>query len=112
MSSWSCPPPSPRTPRPQPRPPSSMGDGGPFGPASVIVFGLFAAITWGAGDFGGGLVSRRITVVVLVLATQLVGMVAALLLAVLRAEPVPAPVDIGWSAISGVLGAVGIMALY
>jgi drug/metabolite transporter (DMT)-like permease len=89
-----------------------MGDGGPFGPASVIVFGLFAAVAWGAGDFGGGLVGRRITVVVLVLATQLVGMVAAMLLAVVRSEPVPAPVDIGWSALSGVLGAAGIMALY
>jgi drug/metabolite transporter (DMT)-like permease len=89
-----------------------MADAGPFGPASVIVFGLFAAVAWGAGDFGGGLVGRRITVVVLVLATQLVGMVAAMLLAVARSEPVPAPVDIGWSAVSGVLGAVGIMALY
>jgi drug/metabolite transporter (DMT)-like permease len=89
-----------------------MADGGPFGPASVIVFGLFAAVAWGAGDFGGGLVGRRIAVVVLVLATQLVGMVAALALAIVRAEPVPAPVDIGWSAISGVLGAAGIMALY
>ena len=89
-----------------------MADGGPFGPASVIVFGLFAAVAWGAGDFGGGLVSRRIAVVVLVLATQLIGMLAALALAVIRAEPVPAPVDLGWSAVSGVLGAVGIMALY
>jgi len=89
-----------------------MAEAGPFGPASVIVFGLFAAVSWGAGDFGGGLGGRRNTVVVLVLATQLVGMLAALALAVVRAEPVPAPVDLAWSAVSGVLGAIGIMALY
>jgi len=89
-----------------------MPDGGPFGPLSVVVFGLFSAIVWGAADFGGGLTGRRMPVVSLVLATQLVGMVVALALAIARAEPMPGPVDLAWSALSGVLGSVGILALY
>jgi len=89
-----------------------MVDGGPFGPASVVVFGLFSAAVWGAADFGGGLAGRRIPVVVLVLATQLVGMVVAFALAMLRAEPAPAPVDLAWAGISGIVGSAGILALY
>lgn len=89
-----------------------MADGGPFGPASVVVFGLFSAVAWGAGDFGGGLVGRRINVLTLVLGTQLVGMATALALAVVRGEPFPAAPDLFWAGISGVLGAGGILALY
>lgn len=89
-----------------------MPDGGPFGPASVVVFGLFSAVAWGAGDFGGGLVGRRIPVLVLVLGTQLVGMAVAFALAQLRAEPAPGSADLVWAAVSGVLGAAGILALY
>lgn len=89
-----------------------MPDGGPFGPASVVVFGLFSAVAWGAGDFGGGLVGRRISVLTLVLGTQSVGMVAALLLALVRGEGTPSAADVGWAAVSGVLGAAGILALY
>jgi drug/metabolite transporter (DMT)-like permease len=47
-----------------------------------------------------------------VLLSQLVGMVVALALAVLRAEPVPAPVDLGLAGLSGLIGAVSILALY
>src|SRR5919112_1981586 len=103
---------SPPTPGRKPRPHSSMADGGPFGPASVVVFGLFSAVAWGAGDFGGGLVGRRINVLTLVLGTQIVGMSLAFVLGIVRAEPFPATVDLFWSSISGVLGAAGVLALY
>ena len=89
-----------------------MPDGGPFGPASVVVFGLFSAIAWGAGDFGGGLVGRRIHVLTLVLGTQVTGMVVALSLWRLLGEAPPGPADVAWAALAGVLGAAGILALY
>jgi len=47
-----------------------------------------------------------------VLVSQLAGVVMALTLALVRGESVPGPVDIGWSAVAGALGVVGITALY
>lgn len=89
-----------------------MPDGGPLGPASVILFGLFSAAAWGTSDFAAGLASRRVSVLALVLAAQTVGMTVALGLAMLRAEPVPAPMDVLWSGLSGVFGTGAIVALY
>jgi len=89
-----------------------MPDGGPLGPASVILFGLFSAAAWGTSDFAAGLASRRVSVLALVLAAQTVGMTVALGLAMLRAEPVPAPMDVLWSGLAGVLGTGAIVALY
>jgi drug/metabolite transporter (DMT)-like permease len=89
-----------------------MPDGGPFGPASVVVFGLGAALAWGAADFGGGLTSRRAPLFGVVLVSQLVGLAVAGALAVLRREPVPAPADLGLAALAGCLAVVGILSLY
>lgn len=89
-----------------------MADAGPFGPASVIAFGLASALAWGIADFGGGLSSRRATLFGVVLVSQVSGLIVALGLAISRGEPWPAPADVGWSALSGLVGAAGILALY
>lgn len=89
-----------------------MGDAGPFGPASVIAFGLVSALAWGIADFGGGLASRRATLFGVVLVSQVAGLVVAIGLAILRGEPWPAPADFAWSALSGVIGTAGVLALY
>jgi drug/metabolite transporter (DMT)-like permease len=89
-----------------------MGEAGPFGSASVIAFGLVSAVAWGIADFGGGLASRRATLFGVVLVSQVAGLVVSLGLAILRAEPWPAPADFAWSALSGVIGTAGILALY
>jgi drug/metabolite transporter (DMT)-like permease len=89
-----------------------MPDAGPLGPASVVVFGLFSAVAWGIADFGGGLASRRATLFGVVLVSQMAGLVLCLALFVIRAEPWPSPADIGWSALSGVIGSIGVLALY
>jgi drug/metabolite transporter (DMT)-like permease len=47
-----------------------------------------------------------------VLGTQFVGLLLAVGLALLRAEPFPGPEDIRWSLVAGVTGAVGVTALY
>lgn len=76
------------------------------------MFGLAAAVAWGAGDFGGGLVSRRVSVFGVVLVTQLVGMAIAAAIAVIRAEPMPAGQDLLLCIAAGVLGVIGITSLY
>ena len=83
----------------------------PAGVATVI-FGLVAAVTWGTGDFGGGLLSRRTPLFGVVLASQLVGMAVAFGLAIVRGEGFPSTADIGWSVVSGLAGGIGISALY
>jgi drug/metabolite transporter (DMT)-like permease len=47
-----------------------------------------------------------------VLGTQLVGLLLAVGLALVRAEPLPGPEDLRWSVVAGVLGALGVTALY
>ena len=89
-----------------------MADSGPFGVPLVVVFGLFSAASWGGGDFAGGIAARRASVFGIVLGSQAVGMLLALVLAIVRAEPVPSPVDLGWSSLAGLFGGGGILALY
>jgi drug/metabolite transporter (DMT)-like permease len=47
-----------------------------------------------------------------VLVSQLAGAVLALVLAFVRGETAPTPADIGWSLLAGVVGGIGITALY
>ncbi|CAN5593745.1 DMT family transporter [soil metagenome] len=71
-----------------------------------------AAASWGAGDFGGGLASRRLPVFGVVLVSQFVGLVIALGLTVARTESFPTGPDLLLSVLAGLLGGTGITALY
>ena len=77
-----------------------------------MILGLAAAAAWGAGDFGGGLASRRSPVFGVVLVSQVVGMALALALALLGGERFPAGRDLLLCLLAGVFGGVGITALY
>lgn len=77
-----------------------------------VTFGLLSALTWGAADFGGGRATRRGPVFGVVLVSQIVGMVLAGGVALLRAEPLPGPADLGWAALGGLVGVLGIVCLY
>ena len=76
------------------------------------MFGIASAAAWGAGDFGGGLTSRRAPVFGVVLISQLVGMAMAFGLALLRGEAAPPASDLGWSVAAGIAGGIGIASLY
>jgi len=73
---------------------------------------LISAVTWGSGDFGGGLLSRRAPLFSVVGVTQFVGIFAALVIAVLLGEPFPALSDIAWAVGAGIGGMIGITCLY
>ncbi len=79
---------------------------------AVVLFGLLSAITWGAGDFGGGLLSRRAPLLTVVWITQAVGILGALAIALLLREPFPPLADIAFAAGAGVFGMAGIAFLY
>jgi drug/metabolite transporter (DMT)-like permease len=79
---------------------------------AVVVLGLASAAAWGSADFGGGIAGRRAPLFGVILFTQLIGCGLALGLAVVRAEPAPAPRDLAIALAGGVVGATGIWALY
>ena len=81
-------------------------------PLAAASFGLASALAWGAGDYGGGLLSRRASGLGIVLVSQLVGMAIAAVIAVAKTEPWPGATDVGWSVVSGIAGVVGISCLY
>jgi drug/metabolite transporter (DMT)-like permease len=74
--------------------------------------GLVAAVTWGAGDFGAGMATKRLPAMVVMLGSQLVGLIGAVLMMVLLGEPLPAPADAAWAAVAALFGAFGLVALY
>jgi drug/metabolite transporter (DMT)-like permease len=79
---------------------------------AVVAFGLASAITWGAGDFGGGIAGRRAPLFGVILATQLFGGILASGVAVARAESPPMGADLVVAVLGGIFGAIGIGALY
>jgi drug/metabolite transporter (DMT)-like permease len=77
-----------------------------------VVFGLTAAASWGAGDFSGGLASRRSPVYIVVIGSGAVGLLLLVGMALLLAEPLPLLVDLAWGFSAGITGALGLAALY
>jgi len=78
----------------------------------AILSGLAAALSWGAGDFAGGLASRRAAAVRVVLVSQLVGGAALIALGLLLHEPRPDANDVLMGALAGLAGGLGLLLLY
>lgn len=74
--------------------------------------GLAAAATWGAGDFGAGIATKRLPAMVVLLGSQLVGLAGALAGMALLGEPIPGRADAAWAAVAALFGATGLTALY
>ena len=73
-----------------------------------VLFALSAAASWGAGDFTGGLASRRVGPFYTVLIAYAVGLLALLIVALIRREPFPPTSDFVWGAVAGLSGMVGL----
>ena len=73
---------------------------------------LGAAVVWGAGDFAGGIATKRANVFRVVCGAHACGLVFMLLLAWLTREPISPPSSWLWGVAAGVTGAFGIAALY
>ncbi len=75
-------------------------------------YGLSSAAAWGAGDFFGGLATKRSGVYAVVIGSQLFGVVALIAAALILGDGTPTFVNLAWAAAAGLSGAVGLLALY
>lgn len=77
-----------------------------------VALGLASAALWGAGDFWGGWTTKRQSVYSVIVSSQIVGLLMFTALAVASGEALPSPDDVALSALGGLGGAIGIIALY
>jgi len=80
--------------------------------AIVSLLSLGAAISWGAGDFSGGLASKKSNVYGVVLGAHTVGLVFTALVALLWGDPWPGTQAMLWGVAAGISGGVGLVSLY
>jgi len=83
-------------------------------PGSAILpalLALAASLSYGAGDFTGGIASRRVGAFRTVLVSFTVGLLALTAVALATGEAFPSRTDTLWGALSGVTGVVGFVCL-
>ena len=76
------------------------------------LFGVLAAFSWGGGDFVGGIVSRRLPTFFVVASSQAVALLILIPIAVASGEPVPGSSEALATALAGITGGTGVLALY
>jgi drug/metabolite transporter (DMT)-like permease len=77
-----------------------------------ILFGFLSAISWGAGDFFGGLASRKLGAYRAVLYADFFGLLLILAVLIVYREPLPSAYALINAVIGGALGSVGLLVLY
>ena len=77
-----------------------------------ILFGLASAAIWGAGDFTGGMASRKTGTFQAVIYGEIFGVIIILVVALLVWQPVPALDIWALSAVAGAFGTTGLLLLY
>ena len=79
---------------------------------AAIALGLAASLSWGVADFLGGIQSRRMPVVAVVLGSQLAGLVLAVVIVAARGEGMPSGDLVIYAALSSIGGIIGLTAFY
>jgi drug/metabolite transporter (DMT)-like permease len=77
-----------------------------------IIFGLSSALSWGTGDFTGGIATKRSNAYTVVIVSQAIGLVLLAGLVLFLGEPVPSANDLLWGGGAGIAGTIGLVALY
>lgn len=77
-----------------------------------VVLALLASITWGAADFLGGMMGRRIATTLVVLWSQAVGMILGVVAALVFPADQVHLSDLLWGAVAGAAGTAGLYFLY
>ena len=79
---------------------------------TAVFFGLVSAVTWGAGDFSGGMAVKRTNPYGAVIAAHAFSLVLLLVLGIITGEPVPPLRDWLWGGAAGIGGGIGLALLY
>jgi drug/metabolite transporter (DMT)-like permease len=77
-----------------------------------ILYGIASAATWGAGDFAGGLASRKLGAYRAVMYADFFGLLLVGIVFGFYRESIPSVSVLVTSAIAGALGSVGLLILY
>jgi len=78
----------------------------------AYLLALGSALLYGAGDFTGGLASRRAGTLPVVFLSQLSGLLALVLLLPVLPHASPSGADLLWGACAGLTGGIGVALLY
>lgn len=78
----------------------------------VIAFGILSAIFWGAGDFSGGVATKKNGVISVATLAQIIGLLILIVVALIFKEASPSIENVIWGALAGLTGGIGILALY
>jgi len=77
-----------------------------------ILYGLFAALSWGGGDFFGGLSSRKTGAHRTVLYAEFVGLLLLFAAIAIFNEPLPTWRNLLLAGLAGLIGSAGLLTLY
>jgi drug/metabolite transporter (DMT)-like permease len=77
-----------------------------------IVLALAASACWGVADFFGGLQSRRLSAVTVVLGVETAGLLIAVVAVLAAGKPVPDGAQAAWAVAAGLAGVLGLTCLY
>jgi uncharacterized membrane protein len=73
---------------------------------------LCGGLSWGVGDFLGGLAARRLAVLTVLAVSQAVGLAGVLLWVWIARDPFPGVIELAPAAGAGIAGLIGLGALY
>jgi drug/metabolite transporter (DMT)-like permease len=77
-----------------------------------VALAALAATMWGTGDFVGGVLTKRIPVLVVSTIAWAAGLVTLGILALVMDRALPSAHVVGWGLVGGVVGAIGLGSLY
>lgn len=84
----------------------------PSGPGIGSLFGVASAVSFGVGDFAGGLAARRVGGLAVAAVAQLIGALLLLVVAAVTRPALPETSSLVLGIGAGLAGAIGVAALY
>ncbi len=78
----------------------------------ALTYGISSAVSWGAGDFSGGVATKKGEVVTVIFFSQIIGVFLLFSLYLFFPEAFPTPRQLLWGAVAGLMGAFGLVVLY